>query len=589
MAGLIPPQFIDDLLDRTDIVELVGSRVQLKKSGKEFQACCPFHDEKTPSFYVSPEKQFYHCFGCGAHGTAIGFLMDHDRMGFVEAVEELAQRAAVEVPREGAAAPRGPDNRPLYRLLEEIALFYQDQLRQPASQAAVDYLKARGLSGEIAAEFGIGFAPPGWDKVLKRFGADDAGRNQLISAGMLSEGDKGPYDRFRNRVMFPIRDRRGRVVGFGGRVLDDGKPKYLNSPETALFHKGRELYGLHEAIQANRKLSRLLVVEGYMDVVALAQFGVRNAVATLGTATTPDHLERIFRAVAEVVFCFDGDRAGRGAAWKALETALPMMREGRSARFLFLPEGEDPDTLVRQEGADAFRQRLDQAPSLSTFLFQQLEDRVEMETADGRARLAEQAKPLLGKLPPGVFRDLLQQELNQRVGVAVALPQAAAAHRPSPKPLPRRARGPAAAAANTPLRQALILLLQRPDLAGLPELPQEWRNSGRQGIELLDQLLDLCAEQPELRTAQLVERWRDHPAYRHLSRLAASTLSIPDTGLEPEFRDSLRRLTEEARLESLTRDFEQLEAKAREQGLSDREKTIYRALSTELARRKQGG
>lgn len=584
MAGRIPTQFIDDLLDRTDIVELVGSRVRLKKAGKEYQACCPFHDEKTPSFYVTPEKQFYHCFGCGAHGTAIGFLMEHDRLSFVEAVEELAQRAAVEVPREGLSSPQGPDHRPLYQLLEEVSVFYREQLRLPTGQVAVEYLKGRGLSGEIAAEFGIGFAPPGWDGVLKRFGANDWQRNQLASAGMLAEGENSRYDRFRNRVMFPIRDRRGRIVGFGGRVLDDSKPKYLNSPETPLFHKGRELYGLHEALQAARKLDRLLVVEGYMDVVALAQFGVRNAVATLGTATTPDHLERLFRAVPEVAFCFDGDRAGRSAAWKALETALPVMREGRSARFLFLPEGEDPDTLVRQEGAEAFRQRVNQAPSLSAFLFQHLEDQVEMPTADGRARLAELARPLIGKLPGGVFRDLLQQELNRRVGVAVSLPRPAAS--PAANPLRRRARGSAGVAANTPLRQALILLLKRPELATLAELPQEWRNSKRRGIELLDELLDLCAEHPGLTAAQLVERWRDREAYDHLMRLTASELAIPDPGLESEFKDSLRRLSEEAQLESLTQDFEQLEAKAREQGLSEQEKKIYRGLSVELSRRK---
>jgi DNA primase len=542
MSGRIPPQFIDDLLSRTDIVQIIGDRVPLKKAGHEFQARCPFHDEKTPSFYVSPSKQFYHCFGCGAHGTAIGFLMEYDRLEFPAAVEELARRAGLEVPRDGVAVPTGPDHAPLYRILEQAAAFYQRQLRHhPSAPQAVAYLKGRGLSGAIAAEFAIGYAPPGWDHLLRELGGNARDLESLRLAGLLAEGDGKRYDRFRNRILFPIRDRRGRVIAFGGRVLGDDKPKYLNSPETPLFHKGRELYGLFEAVRSVRKLERLLVVEGYMDVVALAQFDIRNVVATLGTATTGEHLEQLFRVVGEVVFCFDGDRAGRDAAWKALNNALPQMRDGRSVRFLFLPEGEDPDTLVRKEGAAAFTQRLQGAPALSQVLFQQLEQQCDTATPDGRARLAELARPLLSRLPEGVFRELLQGELSQRVGTQVRLPSAPPT---PPRPLPtRRPRLAGRAAGISPMQRALILLLRHPQLASLDGLPDGWREGAIPGATLLTEVLELARRQPETTAAQLVERYREGPHHRHLSRLAAMDLEVPPEGEEAEFRGTLQRLT----------------------------------------------
>ena len=354
MAGNIPQQFIDDLLTRIDVVDVINQRVPLKKAGTEYKACCPFHDEKTPSFTVSQSKQFYHCFGCGAHGSAIRFLMEYDRLSFPDAIEELAASIGLEVPREDGFTPR--DNRkPVYEILEQAARFYAQQLRHhPKANRAIEYLKNRGLSGEIAKTFHLGFAPPGWDNLLKKFGNDEQSLGLLRKAGLISEPEGKRYDRFRDRIMFPIHDSRGRVVGFGGRVLDDGSPKYLNSPETPVFHKGSELYGLWEAKHANKSLPRVLVVEGYMDVIALAQYDIRNAVATLGTAATDQHLEKLFRTAPEVVFCFDGDRAGRDAAWKALNTALPILRDGRQARFLLLPEGEDPDTYVRRIGKDEF-------------------------------------------------------------------------------------------------------------------------------------------------------------------------------------------------------------------------------------------
>ena len=432
MAGRIPQQFIDDLMQRVDIVEVIDSRVPLKKAGREYTACCPFHNEKTPSFTVSPNKQFFHCFGCGAHGTALGFLMDYEHLEFVEAVEELARGVGLEVPREAGHADddQRSQNALLYDLHMEAAHHFQKMLRDhPRAQSAIDYLKNRGLSGEIARDFGLGYAPPGWDNLLTALGRDSERRRALATGGLAIQKDNGDlYDRFRHRIMFPIHDRRGRIIGFGGRVLGDDTPKYLNSPETPIFHKGRELYGLFEARKQVRQLDRLLVVEGYMDVVALAQFGVRNAVATLGTATTGEHLEQLFRVVPEVVFCFDGDRAGLAAAWRALENALPVLREGREARFLFLPEGDDPDSFIRREGADTFGERAANAIPFSDFLFEHLAGSVDMESIDGRARLVEQAKPLLTRLQPGVFRRMMVHQLER----LAALPSVAGAAAPGP-------------------------------------------------------------------------------------------------------------------------------------------------------------
>ncbi len=428
MAGLIPQSFIDDLLNRTDIVDVVSSRVQLKKAGKNYSACCPFHKEKTPSFSVSPDKQFYYCFGCGAGGNALGFIMDHDHLDFVQAVEDLAKQAGMEVPREESGrphTPRQPTDSPLYPLLTAAAEFYRQALKShPTRKAAVDYLKGRGLSGEIARDFGLGFAPPGWDNLYKHLGGDNLAQKHLIDAGLLVENAENPekvkrYDRFRDRVIFPIRDSRGRIIAFGGRVLGDDKPKYLNSPETPVFHKGQELYGLYEARQSNRHLDEIMVVEGYMDVIALAQQGLRNAVATLGTATSEEHLKRLFRIVPSVLFCFDGDSAGRKAAWRALEATLPSLQDGRRARFLFLPEGEDPDTLVRAEGTDAFSARItQQAQPLADYFFQQLTQEADPRSLEGKAHLMTLAAPLIDKIPGANLRTLMRQRLSEITGLS---------------------------------------------------------------------------------------------------------------------------------------------------------------------------
>jgi len=546
MAGKIPQQFIDELLSRTDIVELINQRVPLKKAGREYQACCPFHTEKTPSFTVSPTKQFYHCFGCGAHGTAIGFLMEYDGLSFPEAIEELAARQGLEIPRE-ITFEQGPDHRPLYALLEQVAAFYREQLHaHPDSRRAHDYLASRGLSEQVIATFDIGFAPPGWDNVLARFGRDEKSRRQLAEAGLTTTNEKGrTYDRLRERIIFPIRDGRGRVIGFGGRLLGDGKPKYLNSPETPIFHKGRELYGLYQARQAHRQLERILVVEGYMDVVALAQYEIRNAVATLGTATTAEHLNKLYRACNEVVFCFDGDRAGRAAAWKALETALPLMKDGRQARFLFLPEGEDPDTLVRKIGRQALLDEVARAQPLSEFLFARLEAQTDMSSIDGRARLANLARPLLAKLPAGTFRSMMEQALTARVGVPVELPSPA----PVSTPGVRRAQPASRQRPGTmpPMRRAIALLLQHPE-AARAELPAGWEDLETPGIEVLRELLERIRAHPDTHSAALVESTTDERLRGIFAQLAVAELAVQDDAAE-QLVGILRRLIDKQRVE----------------------------------------
>ena len=566
MAGRIPPEFIDNLLSRVDVVDIINQRVPLRRAGHEYKACCPFHDEKTPSFTVSPNKQFYHCFGCGAHGTALGFLMEYDRLSFPEAVEELATSVGLEMP-DTIAFQQGPDNRPLYDLMEEAADWYSAQLSQhPDANRATEYLKQRGLSGEIARDFRMGFAPPGWNNLMEQLGNSPDRLRLLEKAGLLSSGKGRQYDRFRDRIIFPIRDTRGRVVGFGGRVMGDDTPKYLNSPETPIFHKGRELYGLYEARKALKDIDALLLVEGYMDVVALAQHGLRNAVATLGTATTPDHLEKLFRSTPRVIFCFDGDRAGRNAAWKALETALPLLRDGRQASFLFLPDGEDPDSLVRQVGEEAFRERMHQAQPLSEFLFGKLQEQVDMTTLDGRARLVSLARPYLDKLPKGVFRDMMEQQLTELSGRNII--------RQSSSPAPRRpTRSSGRPTLMKPVHRAIALLLQYPELAKTEDLPQDWREGDSRGVKILSKLLDILHTNPTYTTAVLVEHWEEDDIRHHLGKLAMAELVVFDDQ-EEQFKGCLQRLEKEARQNSASK----LRHRLRPSDMTEEEKNLLRQL-----------
>jgi DNA primase len=576
MAGRIPQSFIDDLLNRVEIVEVIDARVSLKKAGREYQACCPFHNEKTPSFTVSPAKQFYHCFGCGAHGSAIGFLMDYEHLEFPDAIEELARSVGMEVPREAASSQRS-DHRSNdhYALLERTERFYRCQLREHAQAAnAVDYLKQRGLSGEIAATFALGYAPPGWDSLLRHLGSDNETQKAAVELGLLvRKDDSRLYDRFRDRIMFPIRDRRGRTVGFGGRVLGNDTPKYMNSPESPLFHKGRELYGLFEARKSNQKLERLLVVEGYMDVVALAQFGLTHAVATLGTATTAEHLERLYRTVKEVVFCFDGDAAGRRAAWRALENALPVLRDGREARFLFLPEGEDPDSLVRHIGKQEFLQKTADSVPLSQYFLESLSQQVDTRSVDGRAHLVELARPLLQKLPDSVFRDLMMNQLAQLSGLPAPQLEKRVFGTKEPKPVPSPRQRPRDSS-RSPVRVAIRLLLEQPELSERVKRPCGFEDLQLPGIALLVELLEILWQHPHLCTGSILEHWRDRPEQQHLAKLATLPLELPEDGLAEEFCGAVQRLKEQ-RTRQRT---EQLLFKDQQTGLTDSEKTELKQL-----------
>jgi len=598
-TGRIPQHFIDDLIGRTDLVELIGARVPLKKSGREFKACCPFHDEKSPSFWVSPDKQFYHCFGCGAHGTALGFLMNYDRLSFPEAVEELAARLGVEIPREARADDgRARDEPDLAALMAQVATFWAERLKNDSR--ASGYLAKRGLTSEIIQRFGIGYSANSWNEVLNRFAKDTKQREALLACGLIieregstgREGDRY-YDRFRDRVMFPIRDARGRVIAFGGRIIDQGEPKYLNSPETTLFHKGRELFGLYEVRQSRAPLKRLMMVEGYMDVVRLHQAGIQYAVATLGTATTPEHLKRVFRLVAEVVFAFDGDRAGRAAAWRALNNALPEVRDGRQLKFLFLPDGHDPDSLVGEEGREAFEARLDAALPLSEYLVQELTSQVDLAHADGRARFAEIARPLVAKVPDGVYRELL----IERCAEAIRLPAqrlrelweagsggtgggASGSSAPARRATPGivvTGRTAKSAGRGGLMRQAVLALVHHPKIATRLQDPELdiLATLDDAGADILRALIADLREQPCANTGQLLERWRDRPEHERFARLASVESLVPgDEAALLELRDALGRLRDEQRRRRL----DALLERERSAGLSGEEKSELQQL-----------
>ena len=579
----IPDAFIDDLLARTDIVEIVNARVPLKRQGKEYAARCPFHDERSASFFVSPAKQFYHCFGCGAHGTAISFLMNYDRLEFLDAVDELAKRVGMEVPRDTQQRNQDSGTRDLYAAMEAAAQFFRRQLA--ASDKARAYVAGRDISPEIVERYGIGYAPDGYGALRDALGTDQRRMQLLERGGMFSKNDKGAvYDKFRDRLMFPIHDRRGRTIAFGGRVIDTpsesraSSPKYLNSPETPLFHKGRELYGLWQAKQANAKLERLVVVEGYMDVVALAQFGVTQAVATLGTATTPDHAELLFRNAPDVYFCFDGDRAGRAAAWKALESVLPRMREGRQAFFLFLPDGEDPDTIVRQEGAGGFDARLRDATPLSEFFYAQMQADVNLGTLDGKARLAERCKPYLAQIPDGAFGDLMKQRLTELTGLG-ARASTPETHVPAHR-VHRGGRG-APAPRRSLVRGAIALLLQHPQLALALEPPYTFAALRQPGVPLLAELVALVRERPDIRTGGILEHFGEREEAAALQKLAMQSIPGEEAAWQHEFRDAMAQLERQTWQQRI----DELQEKQRASGLDPRDKEELRALLGNLSTR----
>ncbi len=581
MPGRIPQSFIDDLIARADIVEIVNARVPLKKKGREYTACCPFHNEKTPSFTVSETKQFYHCFGCGAHGTAIGFLMEYEHLDFVDAIETLAAEYHIEVPREDTAGTsnRAQDEKqPLYEVLEQASHLYQQQLRQ--SDRAIQYLQQRGLSGEIARRYQLGYVPEGWNFLLDNMGNNPLNIKYLKITGMLVEKSSSKrYDRFRDRIMFPILDRRGRTIAFGGRIIDDGEPKYLNSPETPIFHKGYELYGFYEARQALRNLQRIIVVEGYMDVVALAQNEIEYAVASLGTATTRDQIQKLFRSVAEVIFCYDGDPAGHKAAWRALENTLPILRDGLQAKFLFLPDGEDPDSIVRKEGKQAFELRLKHATPLSEYLFDHLLEEIDTQSMDGKANLAKNARPLLATIAESVFRDLMYKRLAELVGISddrLKGEQVTSESKLSQQPL-SRSRDNREIKQNA-TRDAIALLLQHPTLANEVDLPDFFATASMQGFSLLHTLYLTARNNPDITSSALLERWRENNEFEILQKLMHRNVYGTDdkTGQLTVFGDAVQRLSMKYR----DARFELLESKLKQSGLSAIELEEYKSLLT---------
>ena len=581
MAGMIPRAFIDDLLTRVDVVDVINARVPLKKKGREYTTCCPFHSEKTPSFTVSPVKQFYHCFGCGVHGTAIDFLMEYEHLDFVEAIETLAQSLGLDVPREkGQAASRNTQkNKNLYDLMQEVSTYYQQQLASHSH--AQDYLQQRGLSSEIIARFQIGYVPEAWDLLLKTFSPRYTPR-QMLDAGLLIEKEDGgrQYDRFRDRIMFPIRDKRGRTIGFGGRVLGDGTPKYLNSPETEIFHKGSELYGFYEARQHTRKLERLLVVEGYMDVIALAQFDISYAVATLGTATTQEHVSQIFRAVNEVIFCFDGDRAGRDAAWRALQNALSVLRDGKEIRFMFLPAGEDPDTQVRKIGKQAFETALtEDSVSMTDYLLDHLSQKYNISSREGKARFLAQVSKLLAEMPDSIIKDQLMLDISQLTSVDVALLKQRKIGMQNSEPQQSFSRLSDREVRQTPVRFAITLLLHKPDLVAEVENPEQIALFDLPGANFLATLIETIEENPHINAAALLDRWRNTEYEASLvSLMKWQPESQNDEMLTREFRDCIRQIRNKAHELKL----EKLLHKERIEGLDAIEKRDLIALLTEL-------
>lgn len=577
----IPREFIELLLARIDIVDLINTHIPLrKKSGSNYFARCPFHNEKSASFSVSQPKQFYYCFGCGAHGNAIDFMIQHERMSFPEAIESLAREAGMEIPQNAGVVRKNESLSVLYDFMHDVANDYYEQMRQ--SQRAIQYLKKRGISGKIAKYFCLGYAPPGWSHVLDKFGKSDPERKKLLEGGLIIQKDEGGfYDRFRDRIIFPIHDYRGRVIGFGGRVIDQGEPKYLNSPETPLFQKGHELYGLHQAIKLNRKLERIIVVEGYMDVVALFQHDITYAVATLGTATTSHHLQRLVRYTSEIVFCFDGDEAGRTAAWRALQVLFPLMQDNLQIRFLFLPDGEDPDSLVRKEGKSAFEKRLVSASSLSAFFFQTLGRQSDLATMEGRARFAAAALNFIKQVPGQMLSEILVEELARRARIDV-------------NELKLQARKTEAATPETitvmdtpfdteksrlkaPMHTALALLVQNPALANLVKEPLP--DNQIQGYAFLKRLIDLIQQQPDMSTANLMEVFRGQKEARFVASLVCFEHMIPDNGVEKGFLGALKQLT----LIGMDEEINRLLSKAAQDTLSEEEK---QELSQWIAKKK---
>ena len=578
MAGKIPQDFIDELLTRTDIIDVIDAYVPLKKAGKNHKACCPFHEEKTPSFNVNQDKQFYYCFGCTASGTAITFLMEHLRIGFVEAIEDLASRAGMEIPREAYnSGDSSSVSNKLYELLESITEYYTNELKNNKNtNNIINYIKKRNINNETRVEFELGFAPPGWDNLVSNFGKSKETIKLLVDAGVIIKNDRGSYyDRFRNRLIFPIRDQRGRVIGFGGRVLGDETPKYLNSPETQIFQKGRELYGLFQARKASRDLKDIYIVEGYMDVIALAQFGIKNVVATLGTAATFEHIGKLFRITNKLIFCFDGDKAGKKAAWRALENSLSLLKNGRQVYFIFLPNNEDPDTFVNKNGKNAFINTKMLTP-LSDFLFNSISHNINLEILEGRSEMINKTLPYLAKLPLDPYKDIIIKELSKITGYEVndIQKQLSTPEKSDLKELKNSDKKVENNRGIEKIRWLIRCLLHQPSLALNIESTESLLALESSGIDFLCELIQLIKKNPNITLGGILENWRDSKFEKRLCELASEEDEFNEIGVTNEvFTDAISGL-----IETHQKEFETFKKKSSPLELTDEEKLKYREM-----------
>ena len=548
MSGLIPQHFINDLVSRVDIVDVLSKRIDLKKAGKEFKAVCPFHNDKNPSLTISPSKGFYHCFSCGAHGTALGFLMEYEHLSFVEAIESLASDLGLEVPYEKSSKPIKQNN-DLFLMMEKLQKKFQDNLKNESK--AIKYLKERGIDGTTAKKFGIGYAKKGWRNILDEFGKNEKQINLLTSLGLIiKKSDNSYYDRFRDRIIFPIRDARGRFIGFGGRVFNDEQPKYLNSPETSLFHKGKELYGLYECQQSMRDIDKLIVVEGYMDVISLSQNGVEYAVASMGTATTNDHFNRLFRLTDSIFFCFDGDDAGLKAAWRALENSLIHLRDGRQIKFVFLPDGDDPDSYIANNGTSKFEKQLDSGKDLSDFLIDKISENIDLSSIDGKARMAERAKPFISKIPDGIFKELIIDKLSASVGISskkltalISQMNKKESMKPNTRSYTKMMSQRSSKTQPSIIKKSIMLILNYPEAAKNIK-HHDFKDYKKPGIKILLKLIKTTQEGSNINAASLIERWRDDDEGKHLAKLAINLFpDNPEFDASKELNDSLVQIT----------------------------------------------
>ncbi len=578
MSGRIPRDFIDDLLVRVDIVDLIDSHTPLKKTGANYVACCPFHTEKTPSFSVNRNKQFFHCFGCGISGNAISFLMNLNNLEFVEAVEDLAAFAGIDVPRESnthQASEKKEDLNSLYQLMEQTADFYVQQLRNSDDgKKAVDYLKARGVNSDCANEFLLGYAPDEWKALANSFD-----HNALIKAGLLiSKEDGQVYDRFRNRIIFPIRDKRGRIVGFGGRVMNDSLPKYLNSPETSLFHKGNEVYGLYELLKKNPKPPQILIVEGYMDVISLSQFGVNYAIAALGTAISQTHLNLLFRFSPEIVLCFDGDKAGQAAAWKAMEPIFLSLKDNRSCRIMMLPQNQDPDSLIRKEGLSSFTLRVQSAQALSDYFFETLSENLNLSEMEGRAQLIGKAKPYIDKLPEGIFRELMLSRLKKTSGISTLNTFDSTSTTSKLNLKKNTSKTPVQSAPAKSARTATALLLQNPRLIhNIDNKDTNWDDLDIRGIDLFKNIQQVILSKNAINTGVLIEHYRNTADEKSVKALASLNLYVSETNIDMVFSDALNSLLKQGKYATIAK----LETKAQNQGLELHEQKLLIKILTD--------